>query len=77
MSTGSWGQISCGDKQQEWGFTVCSRAPPFMRSPNDPIDHRSRLSHPICIHPVTPEECIFLVWVHVCTSKVKDLPEEK
>lgn len=41
-----------GDTQQHRGFTVCSRAPPFMRNPNDPIDHSPRpvtsYLHPSC-----------------------------
>lgn len=41
-----------GDRQTDRGFTVCSRAPPFMRSPNDPIDHSPRpvtsYLHPSC-----------------------------
>lgn len=36
-----------------------------MHSPTDPIDHSPRLSRPICIHPVTPEEWISVLRVHV------------
>lgn len=39
--TGNYGRdrLANGGKQEEWGFTVSSKAPPFMRSFNDPIDH--------------------------------------
>lgn len=68
MSTGRWGQAGCGEKQQDGGFAVCCRVPPFMRSTNDPIDHSSgavtSYLHPSC-YPWRMHLC------SVCTCAVQ------
>lgn len=50
VGLGDW--LVKGSKQEEQGFTVCSKAPPFMRSSNASVDHNPRTVashlHPSC-----------------------------